>query len=418
MKIGYACLAVGVPGTQQSTCRQKNATNEVLEDLIRHNLRALDRIIDYNIKKNILLFRISSDIIPFGSSPVNELPWAAMFKKEFEEIGQKIKKSGMRVSMHPGQYTVLNSNDVGVVERAVDDLNYHALVLDSMDLDQSHKLILHIGGVYGNRQNAIARFKLNYQQLGERVKRRLVIENDDKSYGIEEVLEIGNSQGIPVVFDNLHHAVKPSPGPYTQREWINACNTTWKREDGMQKMHYSQQNSEKKAGSHSEFIKIDEFIDFFNTLKRDDIHIMLEVKDKNLSAVKCINCTNPKGKRKDLELEWSRYKYAVLEKSQEHYDKIRLLLSAQELCTPVAFYQLIEEALCRTVVLGGAINAAQHVWGYFKKDVTEKEKQQFFRLMEKAEADVAIFRSVKKFLWRLVLKYEQPYLLYSYYFFL
>lgn len=418
MKIGYACLTIGVPDTQQSTCRQKNANKEVLGDLIARNLRALNRIIDYNIEKDILLFRISSDIIPFGSSPVNTLSWSEVFKDEFEEIGKKIKKSAMRVSMHPGQYTVLNSNNEDVVKRAIEDLNYHALVLDSMGLDQTNKLILHIGGVYDDRQKAIERFKINYQRLDERVKRRLVIENDDKSYGIEDVLEIGRSLGIPVVFDNLHHAVKPSSGAYTQSEWIKACKDTWKTKDGVQKMHYSQQNMQKKAGSHSESIKIDEFMEFFGTLDRDDIDIMLEVKDKNISAVKCINCTNPRIKLKDLELEWSQYKYAVLEKSQEDYSKIRSMFSSQTSFLPVDFYRLIESGLNKTVTVGSAVNAAQHVWGYFKKNATEKEKQQLSRLIEKAEGDLAVFGAIKKFLWRLVIKYEQPYLLHSYYFFL
>lgn len=418
MKIGYACLTVGVPNVQQGTCRQKNATEQVLRDLIQNNLQALQNIIDYNIKNDIFLFRISSDLIPFGSSPVNALPWAEIFKREFEEIGHKIKQNGMRVSMHPGQYTVLNSNDEDVVRRAIEDLRYHTLVLDSMGLSGAHKLILHIGGVYQDKQEAIERFQRNYKSLDEGVKARLVIENDDKSYGIQDVLSIGERLGIPVVFDNLHHSVKPSDSERTELEWINACKVTWKQKDGMQKIHYSQQDTKKKAGSHSAYIRIDEFIRFYDKLNRRDIDMMLEVKDKNLSAVKCINCTSLNKKLKDLELEWSKYKYAVLEKSQEHYQSIRTMLSTGEQYSPVDFYRLIEEALSMPVVVGSGVNAAQHVWGYFKKQATEKEKQQFLRLMEKAETELSLFASVKKFLWRLVIKYEQAYLLYAYYFFL
>ena len=65
MRIGYACLAVGVPDTEQRSCRKVNATEENLTDLIRHNLRVLNNLIDYNIKNRILLFRISSDLVPF-----------------------------------------------------------------------------------------------------------------------------------------------------------------------------------------------------------------------------------------------------------------------------------------------------------------------------------------------------------------
>jgi UV DNA damage endonuclease len=70
--------------------------------------------------------------------------------------------------------------------------------------------------------------------------------------------------------------------------WINECRKTWLAKDGTQKVHYSQQAQGKKAGSHSESIKVEEFLDFYKSLGRDDLDIMLEVKDKNLSAVRCI----------------------------------------------------------------------------------------------------------------------------------
>jgi len=124
--IGYACLTIGVPHTRQKSCTLKNADEANLTAIIEHNLKALENIIDYNISQNIRLFRISSDLIPFGSSPVNRLDWWQLFDGRFKTIGRKIKAGGLRVSMHPGQYTVLNSSDADVVTRAVQDLNYHA----------------------------------------------------------------------------------------------------------------------------------------------------------------------------------------------------------------------------------------------------------------------------------------------------
>jgi len=418
MRIGYACITLGVPDTKQNSCRKSHATEEVLSGAIRNNLRVLKNIIDYNIKNDILLFRISSDLIPFGSSPVNFLNWAEMFKDEWEAIGSKIRQSGMRVSMHPGQYTVLNSKDADVVDRAVKDLVYHALVLDSMKLDATHKIILHVGGVYQDKQTAVQRFKQNYQVLDERIKQRLVIENDDQSYSIEDVLEIGESLEIPVVFDNLHHALNHAENDATAYDWIQRCKNTWKQKDGTQKMHYSQQNANKRPGSHSDHIRIDAFVDFCNKLNREDIDIMLEVKDKNLSAVKCINCMDRYKTVKDLEVEWSQYKYAVLERSQEHYSAARAIFSGKASCLPIDFYRVVEEGLDQILTVGSAENAAQHVWGYFKKQATEKEKQQFLKLLKKAESDIASFRLVKNFLWRLAIKYKQEYLIHSYYFFL
>lgn len=290
MRIGYACLAVDVKNTNFRSVTMKNANEEKLLEIIEHNLKSLNNIIDYNIKNNIKLFRITSDLIPFGSSPVNTLNWWEIFSSQFKLIGEKIRNSGMRVSMHPGQYTVLNSLRDDVVSRAIADLNYHNLVLDSLGVDRKNKIILHIGGVYGNKEEAIERFIQNYRLLNKGVKERLVIENDDKSYNIKEVLSIGNRLDIPVVYDNLHNNVLPYDKLKDDNYWVNKCKNTWKREDGPQKIHYSQQDKNKRPGAHSRTIEVEEFAAFLNNLDNyEDIDIMLEVKDKNLSAIKCTN---------------------------------------------------------------------------------------------------------------------------------
>ena len=145
MNIGYACLTVGVRETNFRSCTIKNANVENLLEIIEYNLKSLENIIDYNIKNGIKLFRISSDIIPFGSSEVNKIPWWEVFSTQLSSIGEKIRCSNMRVSMHPGQYTVLNSPNKDVVIRAIDDLNYHNKVLHSLGVKREGKIILHIG---------------------------------------------------------------------------------------------------------------------------------------------------------------------------------------------------------------------------------------------------------------------------------
>ncbi len=192
MRIGYACKVIGVVDTDIKSCVIKNATKERLFELISYNLDSFERMIDYNIKNNILHFRISSDIIPFGASPVNEIKWWEEFSNRFDKIGKKIANASMRVSMHPGQYTVLNSPNIEIVNRSIEDLNYHAKFLDSLKVGSECKLILHLGGVYGDKESAKQRFIANYMQLDESVKKRLVLENDDVSYHIEDILEVAN----------------------------------------------------------------------------------------------------------------------------------------------------------------------------------------------------------------------------------
>lgn len=289
MKIGYACQTIGIPKTGFKRCTMKNASEETLTSLISHNLDSLDHIMDYNIANNIWLFRITSDLIPFGSSPVNQLEWWDIFRDQLAFIGKKAKESGMRISMHPGQYTVLNSPDELVVERAVKDLLYYTRLLEALDPSQENKIVLHIGGAYGDKNTAMNRFVENYNKLDTAIQKHLVIENDDRIYNIGEVMEISRLTGAPVVFDVLHHAINPDSDNKDIYDWIAQCRNTWKPEDGNQKIHYSEQNTLKKLGSHSETISLVTFQNFINGLEGIKPDIMLEVKDKNLSAVKCLN---------------------------------------------------------------------------------------------------------------------------------
>lgn len=416
MRIGYACLTVGVPNTELKTCLLKNASDEKLTELIRHNLNALENMVDYNIANRVLLFRISSSLIPFGSNPVNRIIWWEIFEKQLKKIGKKIAKSGMRVSMHPGQYTVLNSADEHIVANAIADLNYHARIMDSLLLGPENKIILHVGGVYNDKKQAIKRFLNHYQGLGEAVKKRLVIENDDKSYTISEVLIIGKALDIPVVFDNLHHQANPCEENHPDTYWIDACKHTWKSQDGKQKIHYSQQHPEKKPGSHSKTIRITEFMSFYEELKSRDLDIMLEVKDKNLSAIKCINCTTAKKEINQLEHEWSKYKYAVLERSPLDYLEIRKLLNNKDSYPCIDFYNLVETAFLKETTIGNSINVAQHIWGYFRTMALPSEKKYFLKLLDQYEKGEASIKKVKKNLWKMTVKYELNYLLDSYYY--
>ncbi|MFA5341280.1 MAG: UV DNA damage repair endonuclease UvsE [Clostridia bacterium] len=423
MRIGYACLTVGVPGTEMKGCIAKNANNDNLSSIISSNLDSLMNMLKYNVKNGIHLFRISSDLIPFGSSDINKLEWKDIFKDRLSEIGMFIKNNNIRVSMHPGQYTVLNSINNDVVKRAVRDLEYHCDVLDLMQLDSTCKIILHIGGAYDDREKAVERFKNNYIKLKARIKERLIIENDDKVFNVKEVLDIAKQLSIPVVYDNLHNYANPYKKEVSDLEWISECSKTWKLPDGCQKIHYSQQNSNKKSGSHSSSIAICEFLSFHENIIEYDIDIMLEVKDKNISAIKCINAVSKDKKITVLEEEWAKYKYSILERSHKHYLQLRNLIKNKASYPVKDFYALIEEALNMEATVNSAVNAFEHVWGYFKYKADEKEKQKMQALLNSfkntmgrtTENDLS---RIKSFLMKLSEKYNETYLMNSYYFYI
>jgi len=283
-------------------------------------------------------------------------------------------------------------------------------------MDSSHKIILHVGGAYNDKLKAIDRFIENYSTLETRIKKRLIIENDDKIYNIKEVLDIAKKTSIPVVYDNLHNYANPYDKDISDHEWISECFHTWKKDDGNQKIHYSQQDNNKKIGSHSPTIRINEFLSFYNHIKECDTDIMLEVKDKNISALKCINLLSEKKNIKYLEQEWSRYNYSVLEKSHKSYLDIRQMLKDKSAYPVQEFYNKIEETLGMNESIHSGINALQHVWGYFKNKADDKEKKRIQKLMEDYNRSLITITKVKSFLYTLTLKYNDKYLMQSYFF--
>ena len=415
MRIGYACQAIAVRNTQARGCTLKNAAPERLLSLAVENFSALERLIDYNIQNNITLFRISSDIIPFGSSLAAPLDWEGACAPTLNAIAQKIAASGMRVSMHPGQYTVLNSPDASVVHRAKEDLLYHARVLDALAPGAENKIILHIGGKYGDVPAARRRFVAAYRALDGGIRRRLVLENDGSIYTIAEVLSLCEEVGAPAVYDNLHNALNPAEPGAPDALWIERAAPTWRLADGAQKLHYSQQHPAKVRGAHSDSIAIAPFLDFCHSLPARELAIMLEVKDKNLSALKCLLCASPQN-TPALEAEWARYKYAVLERSPEDYAAIRALFAAQRGGLALSFYRHVEHALALPENAGRAVNALEHVWGYFRGAASPAERARHERRLAEYAAGTIPLSGVKKHLLRLAEKYEVDYLLGSYYF--
>lgn len=416
MSIGYACITLGVYGTALHACTAKNADDETLRTITGQNLDALEKMIDYNIQNGLMLFRISSDIIPFASHILNHQNWQEEHAEKFSAIGARIIKSGMRVSMHPGQYTLLNSPREDVVERAFADLIYHDDLLSAMGLDNHHKIVLHIGGVYEDKSSAILRFKSSYANLPKSIKARLVLENDERCFSAEEVLAIARSVGAPAIFDLLHHQINPSSDQKSVHEWIELFGRTWLVQDGRQKMHYSQQASGGRPGAHSATINLKEFLEFYQDLNDLEVDVMLEVKDKNLSALKCSYTSQPKTMPEEgLQKEWARYKYFILSRSAHIYQQMTELMKQDPKEAVRQFYGLVETAQPLSPTVGTEENAALHVWGYFKEICSEKERIEFLRRLEKAKIAVD-FKGVKKNLYRMAERYQQEYLLNCYYF--
>ena len=188
--------------------------------------------------------------------------------------------------------------------------------------------------------------------------------------------------------------------------------------DGNQKIHYSQQAPGKRPGAHTDTIDLETFLTFHDQLEDKQIDIMLEVKDKNLSAIKCQNATTTAPKVTLLEKEWGRYKYTILEKSPAVYQAIRTLLKDKEAYPVQEFYRLIDTAFAAEPSPGYAENAAAHVWGYFKKHATDTERKQYEKNLANYRNNTGTLATLKRQLFKIAEKHEVDYLLQSLYFYL
>lgn len=284
MKIGYPCINTSIGCTANRTFRLRSYSEKLFIEKVSENLECLKKTLEYNKEKNLMFFRIGSGLIPFASHPICNFAWQSHFKKDLREIGSFILKNKMRISMHPDQFVVLNSKNEDIVAKSILEIKYHCELLDLMRLKQDAKVQIHIGGVYGEKEKSLERFIENYKKLSPYIKKRLVIENDDKSFSLQDCLLVNKKTGIPVVFDNLHHKCLNNGEPLT--EVVKKASQTWKKGDGVLMLDYSEGVVGDKRCRHAQTINKKKFKKFLEELSDFDFDIMLEIKDKEKSANK------------------------------------------------------------------------------------------------------------------------------------
>jgi UV DNA damage endonuclease len=294
MRIGYPCInwTIGCKGDR--TFRLKSYSEERLIATVETNLNCLQELLAFNVDHTLLFFRITSDLVPFASHPVNRCDWQGHFTRKFKELGAFITRHGIRISLHPDQFTLINSVNTEVFERSVKELLYHAEVLDLMELDTTAKIQLHVGGVYGDKATSIQRFINRFDALDDCIQRRLVIENDDRLYTLRDCLQLHADTGIPVLFDVHHHELNNSGE--TVHEAFDRFTKTWREEDGVPMVDYSSQEPGKRKGKHAESLDVGQFKQFIEATNEFDFDIMLEIKDKETSALKAVEALKAMGR--------------------------------------------------------------------------------------------------------------------------
>jgi UV DNA damage endonuclease len=269
--------------------RIKEEREKQLLSITKNNLRRTLRVLHYCIAHELPLYRMSSSIVPLATHP--DAAWD--FLKETEEvrkeIGDLVKKHGIRTSMHPNQFTLFTSPRTDVTLNAVKDMQYHYQLLKGMGIEEQSYINIHIGGGYGDKTAALERFHENLKKLPPAIKKRMTLENDDKTFTTEETLLVCEKEGIPLMFD--YHHYKANPGDTELEELLPRFIDTWKNTGRTPKVHLSSPKDEKAYRSHHDFVSLDYVLPFFKVIREftDKLDVMIEAKQKDRAALKLLD---------------------------------------------------------------------------------------------------------------------------------
>jgi len=301
MRVRFGYVANALELTDCSPSKTVTATNlSKLEDteariiklrkLSKENLENTLRILKYNTAHDIKIYRITSKLIPLATHSLSEgWDYVSDLREDFKAVGDFVKENNLRVSSHPDHFTLLNSPREDVFEASIRDLDYHEKIFVAMGLDDTAKIVMHVGGFYKDKDKSIERFIDNFKKLWDSIKSRIIIENDDKVYNAEDVLSICNLLNIPMVLDIHHDRCNKSSNDIGQ--YIESIFKTWEGTGIPPKIHVSSPREGKDIRHHADFIEKEDFLSFIYKAKEVDVDfdVMIEAKQKDLALHKLMS---------------------------------------------------------------------------------------------------------------------------------
>jgi UV DNA damage endonuclease len=300
MRLGFAVKVLGAGGLPSHDTRRHRSHPH-----LRVSLEYLSGILDYLDDHGIGMYRMATALAPYASHPelahFRAQPQEAA--EELARVGRRARDLDVRLSTHPGQYTVLNSEEERIQRLAVEELEVQAELLDGMGLGPEAVIVLHVGGMAGGRQAAADRFVRGFEMLSGAARQRLVVENDDRAFALCDVLALSGRIGRPVVWDVLHHHCH-DPDDVPDREALELALATWP--PGVTpKIHYSTpktavEERKRRVGrrtertlvlpqlrAHADLIDPIAFEHFVTETARElEFDVMLEAKAKDLALLR------------------------------------------------------------------------------------------------------------------------------------
>ena len=301
MKLGLSVKVLGRPGLKSHDTRRWQNHPHLSVSLVY-----LRDIFNYLRQKSIGMYRMAAELAPYVTHPdmsqfhrqINEC------QAELAAVGEIARADGLRLSFHPGLHVVLNSPDEAVAAKSRADLHALARLLDGMGLGPEAVIVIHVGGVYDDRQAALARFVEAVNQLPEATRRRLALEHDNAHYSLSDCHRLHQSTGLPLVYDHQHHLVH-NPEQLPEAEALRLALSTWPA--GVRpKVHFSSPRTEMRrvqrahpAGGprqmlqpplwtqHADYVNPFEFIAFLRSVEGvPEFDVLLECKAKDLALLR------------------------------------------------------------------------------------------------------------------------------------
>jgi len=303
MSLGLCCQWIEPRTKRSGEVIYENVINEKLLQLGRFNKGLYDtsRIVntyhnnvDEHIKlvpklvaNNIKVFRMTSNMLPLFEFNQELIERDELLHKKFQKLGKLFLDNNIRVTTHPGQFTILNSNEDRVIQNSIKELEYHAWMFDIMGFERSPYYAINIHG--GKRDNFDKLVETINNKLPHNVRSRLTLENDERCFSVKQLVEVFKYTGIPVVFDS-HHFVFNEDG-MNMVEAFNQSYDTWMACDVKPLQHISNTEPELKDGNFSDRRKHSWSIHYIPKpqhigLTYDMIDVDVEAKGKNIALLK------------------------------------------------------------------------------------------------------------------------------------
>jgi UV DNA damage endonuclease len=300
MRLGFAVKVLGGGGLPSHDSRRWQSGPH-----LRVSLERLGAVLEYCDSHDIRMYRMATALAPYASHPdlqgFRQQPRECA--DELAEVGRLSRELGIRLSSHPGQYTVLNSEDERTRRLAVEELEVQAELMDAMELGPEAVVVLHVGGAAGGVDAALERFERGFELLSPAARARLAVENDDRSFGLGDVLRLSERIARPVVWDVLHHRCH-DPDAIPAREALRLALATWPS-GVVPKVHYASpktavEERRKRVGrrverslvlpelrAHADLIDPISFEHFIGeTGNGMEFDVMLEAKAKDLALLR------------------------------------------------------------------------------------------------------------------------------------